>query len=98
MIKLDGENKTIGYVFLSAVKNSDTHIGYLLGESYWGKGYATEVMQGLVTFIKSEHHVMKLIVGVDLDNLASIRLLNKLGFINHSNDNNCSMFLEYLLS
>lgn len=92
------ESKAIGFVFLSSENAGDTHIGYLLGESCWGKGYATEILKGLIDFIKSEHQVTRLIAGVATDNLASIKLLQKLGFIHSSSEDNGTLFYEYWLS
>lgn len=98
IVKLVGESKAIGFVFLSTEDSGDTHIGYLLGESFWGKGYATEILKGLIDFIKSEDQVTRLIAGVDTDNVASIKLLQRLGFIHSSNEDNGTMFYEYRFS
>jgi RimJ/RimL family protein N-acetyltransferase len=98
VVKLVGESKAIGFVFLSTENSGDTHIGYLLAESYWGKGYATEILKGLIDFIKSEDQVTRLIAGVATDNVASIKLLQKLDFIHSSTEDNGTMFYEYQLS
>lgn len=29
----------------------------LFGESYWGKGYATELLEGIIDFIKRENKI-----------------------------------------
>ncbi|KGJ95097.1 GNAT family N-acetyltransferase [Colwellia psychrerythraea] len=44
MVKHTGSNTTIGFVFVYVGNNANAHIGYLLGESFWGKGYATELL------------------------------------------------------
>jgi len=98
IVKLTDDYKNIGFVFLSAENNGDTHIGYLLGELNWGKGYATELLKGLIHFIKSEAQITRLIAGVATDNIASIKLLNKLGFIHSSSEDNGTMFFEYRFS
>lgn len=98
IVKLAGERKIIGFVFLSTESCGDTHIGYLLGESYWGKGYATEILKGLIDSFESEDQITRLIAGVASDNIASIKLLRKLGFIHSSSEDNGTMFFEYLLS
>jgi RimJ/RimL family protein N-acetyltransferase len=97
IVKRKGENKAVGFVFLSTENSGDAHIGYLLGESFWGKGYATEILKGLIDFIESEGQVTRLIAGVAADNLASIKLLQKLGFIHSSSEDNGTMFYEYRL-
>ncbi|MFV0410310.1 MAG: GNAT family N-acetyltransferase [Paracoccus sp. (in: a-proteobacteria)] len=59
------------------------HIGYLLSESFWGKGMATELVTGL-TFALNERGPLRLIGGVGLDNGASAKVLRKAGF--HKDD------------
>ena len=98
IVKPIGDSKAIGFVFLSTENCADTHIGYLLGESFWGKGYATEILKGLIDFIESEDQVTRLIAGVATDNVASIKLLQKLGFIHSTSEDNGTMFYEYRLS
>jgi len=98
IVKRIGESKAIGFVFLSTENSGDTHIGYLLAESYWGKGYATEILKGLIDFIESEDQVTRLIAGVATENVVSIKLLQKLGFIHSSTEDNGTMFYEYRFS
>ena len=98
MVKRIGESKAIGFVFLSTENNGDTHIGHLLGESYWGKGYATEILKGLMDFIESEAQTTRLIAGVATDNVASIKLLQNVGFIHIPIEDNGTLFYEYPLS
>ena len=96
--KLKGECEPIGLVFLSAESIDTMHIGYLLGEAYWGNGYATEILSGLLDFIESEGRITHLIAGVASDNLASMALLKKLGFSNRSSEENGTLFFEYRVS
>ena len=98
IVNLTGNCKTIGFVFLSTENNGDTHIGYLLGELNWGKGYATELLKSLIQFLESEAQITRLIAGVAAENVASITLLNKLGFIHSSSEANGTMFFKYLFS
>lgn len=53
------------------------HIGYLLAETAWGAGYATELVKGLIT---AASEGTELVGGVGLDNPASGRVLQKAGF------------------
>jgi len=97
-VKLTDTNKAIGFVFLSTENSGDIHIGYLLGQSYWGKGYATEIVKGLIDFMEAEKQTTRLIAGVASENIASIKLLNKLGFVHESSEDNGTLFFEYALS
>ena len=55
------------------------HIGYLLAETAWGKGLATEALRGLIEAL-SRHGPMDVAGGVGRDNPASATVLLKLGF------------------
>ncbi|AQS37105.1 acetyltransferase, ribosomal protein N-acetylase [Shewanella psychrophila] len=64
------------------------HLGYLLSESQWGQGFASEVIKGLVAWVSASNsgantdkaQVSKIIAGVESSNLASIAVLVKNGF------------------
>lgn len=55
------------------------HLGYLFGQAHWGKGYASELVAGLVD-TNHTHGRHRLIGGVSARNLASARVLEKAGF------------------
>lgn len=55
-------------------------MGYLFQEQSWGKGYATEMLSGLVGMYKTGDHPVDLRGGVELENAASARVLEKVGF------------------
>jgi ribosomal-protein-alanine N-acetyltransferase len=95
MVKYTGTNTTVGFVFVFVGNDSDAHIGYLLGELYWGKGYATELLKGLIDFFKHENKIKRLIAGVATDNIVSSKLLHKLGFVKSASENNETIFYEY---
>ncbi|GLX83712.1 GNAT family N-acetyltransferase [Thalassotalea eurytherma] len=97
VVKLTGTNSPIGFVFISSENTNKTHVGYLLSEAYWGYGYATEILQGLLEFIRSEGQIMNLVAGVAPDNVASIKLLHKLGFNKVPSNDNGAVFFEYQL-
>lgn len=56
------------------------HVGYLFGETFWGQGYATEMLIGLVDWCKRNSMCGQLVGGVESDNLASAAVLRKAGF------------------
>ena len=58
---------------------STLHLGYFLGEATWGKGYATEVISGLLAQFHA-HGPVRFEAGVDANNVASARVLEKAGF------------------
>ncbi len=57
-------------------------IGYGLAEPFRGNGYATEAAEGMCRWLFSEARATAIIAtGVDADNVASRRVLEKLGFV-----------------
>lgn len=73
-----GEN-LMGFIFAYEADAETAHIGYLLAEDYWGKGYAREALTGFIQFSKTLTWNI-LIAGVAATNLSSIKLLEKLDF------------------
>lgn len=62
---------------------SRVHLGYLLAESAWGCGYATELVTGLILATGAG---VELVGGVACDNPASARVLEKAGFVKSRSD------------
>ena len=52
---------------------------YSLLPDYWGQGYATEAVRGLIGYAFEELGLHRLEAGVATGNLASIRVLEKAG-------------------
>jgi len=76
--------KPVGILVVSEVPlpcaGIDLRIGYLLAESTWGRGLATELVSGLVAWANSQSRIHTLTGGVDAANRASVRVLEKCGF------------------
>ena len=62
------------------VAGVDVRLGYLLAESAWGKGLASELIAGFVAWCRADSRIESLAGGVDRDNVASARVLEKNGF------------------
>ena len=56
-------------------------LGYVVAESVWGRGFATELVAGLVEWSRSEPSIRTISAGVAPTNEASIRVLDKNGFL-----------------
>ncbi len=55
-------------------------IGYMLAENAWGKGYASELLQGFIGWSRAMK-IASIIGGVERDNIASQRVMQKNGFV-----------------
>lgn len=58
----------------------DVRLGYVLAESHWGRGLASELVAGLVEWCRGEPAIASIAGGVEVDNAASARVLTKNGF------------------
>ena len=61
---------------------SEIEIGYRVLEEQWGKGIATEVAAGLIRFALKNLNASNVIAFVNVNNYASIRVLEKAGMMN----------------
>ena len=61
-------------------RKEELEIGYWLGKSYWGKGYATEAAHALVDLVFRATQVEKLYASCRVSNNASRRVIYKSGF------------------
>ena len=70
----------VGLVILLESPSEDgteLRLGYLLAEASWGKGFASELVDGLVRWCRARPKIRSLAGGVGPDNPASKRVLEK---------------------
>lgn len=76
------DNQFIGVSGLHSFQYLDqkTHeFGFILHQDYWGKGLATEIGNFWITYAKNELGLKEIMATVSPNNLASKRVLEKLG-------------------
>ena len=71
--------RVIGACDLSFIERSVVDLGYMLGLENWGKGYATEIALALIDAAFFDLGAERVISTVDINNSASIRVLEKIG-------------------
>ncbi len=69
----------IGTIAFVKDENNDDEIGYRFLEEYWGDGYGTEIVVGMIKYCKGVGFT-KLIACVVNKNIASIRIIKNTGF------------------
>lgn len=79
-IELGAESALIGLIGLTT-DVAPAEIGYWLGVPYWGQGYATEAVCAMQAYARRALACQRLDAIAFSDNLASIRVLNKCGFV-----------------
>jgi ribosomal-protein-alanine N-acetyltransferase len=72
-------NDSIGFLILSADTPDELRIGYLLAESAWGKGLASELIEGFIGWCRISG-IRSVKAGVAEDNVASQKVLTNNGF------------------
>lgn len=81
-IEVNGEAAGgIGYVSGSDVERYSAEIGYWLGEAHWGRGVATEALVLVTDELFATSSVLRLFALPFADNLGSIRVLEKAGYV-----------------
>lgn len=55
-------------------------LGFYLARAYWGRGLATEAGRALVNFGFRELGLMRIVTAIQVGNVASVRVVEKLGF------------------
>ena len=75
--------KHIGNVKLGPINRAHrfAEVGIIIGEqSFWGKGYASEVLGLIVSYARTELKLHKLTAGCYVNNTASLKAFKKAGF------------------
>ena len=73
--------EVIGFSGLKFVPEiGDTELGYRFFEEHWGKGLATEAGRASIEFARSDLGLQRLVAMVHPENVASARVVSKLGF------------------
>lgn len=74
------DGTVIGACGLTQPNDEASELGYWLGVSYWGQGYATEALHALVDYAFADLGHDALQAGARVTNPASRRVLEKCGF------------------
>jgi RimJ/RimL family protein N-acetyltransferase len=77
--RTDGEPRIIGSCGLVRRPSGAVELGYWIGRAHWGKGFATEASRALIEIARTLK-LSRLEASHFLDNPASGRVLEKLGF------------------
>jgi len=75
-------NKSIGFVSLQiSKKNKNAEIGYWIAKDYRNKGYGTQAINLITRYGLLDLDLELIYCGIDIDNLASIHIIEKCGYI-----------------
>ena len=71
----------IGYVQATVEPDGRVWVAYVVEHACRGQGFATEAMRAMLAHLASEPGAREFLATVEVDNHASIRLLERLGFV-----------------
>ena len=66
-------------MMIARVTDEKWELGYVLARFYWGNGYMTEAVQGLVHWALKQKQIYRIWAVCDVDNIASARVMEKAG-------------------
>ena len=78
VITVRQEDRAIGNI-ACRVQEDAVDFGYVLARDQWGQGYATEAAKAVVAWAASLDEVRRITATCDVENAASVRVLEKLG-------------------
>jgi ribosomal-protein-alanine N-acetyltransferase len=95
----ESEEVVVGWCGLKRdMKTNEVDIGYRLFKAHWGKGYATEASKACMDFGINKLKLPRIIGTASKDNLASIRVFDKLGMKHEKEfDDDGEMWVLYAL-
>lgn len=82
-VVLKKNNYLIGDYFLEVIEPASVTVGYTFDSDFWHFGYATESFKVLLDILKNEYKFKRVFAHVYSDNFRSIRLLERMGFIQY---------------
>jgi ribosomal-protein-alanine N-acetyltransferase len=77
---LKADSSFLGWFMLLPSEENCLELGFMLIQEQWNKGFATEVGQVLINFARTYPKISKITAKTNIENVASIRTLEKLGF------------------
>ena len=78
--RTDSAPELIGAIGLGRRPTGEIELGYWIARHHWGRGYATEAGRAILAAARHSLRLKRLAAGHFLDNPASGRVLEKLGF------------------
>lgn len=79
VVRLKGSNQFIGLVSLDKHAEGGIELSYEFIPTFWGKGYATEVIRNVIIFAFYELNIIKILAETQTANVSSCTLLVRIG-------------------
>ena len=73
------EDRELLGMMIARVAGEKWELGYVLARRYWGRGYMTEALKGIITWAIRQRDIYRVWAVCDVDNAASARVMEKAG-------------------
>ena len=80
-VRLDAVDLLIGHVQATVLMNGQAWMAWVFDPAYWGHGHAQAAVLTMIDHLVATHGVHTGLATVEVENLRSIRLLQRLGFV-----------------
>jgi len=80
VVRSKANNQCLGRVEVTLRQDASAYLAYEIEVASWGHGFATEACGRVIEALFGEFGVTRIVAEVDTRNIASIRLLERLGF------------------
>lgn len=77
--ELKSSGDFVGWFMLQKIDSENPELGFMLVKRHWGKGLATEIAEALIRYGFEVLGLKKIIATTNVDNVASMRVLEKIG-------------------
>lgn len=96
--KKTGENIGVISVYLFKPEHRKAELGYWLLPRFWKQGIASEVLKVVIHYWQTKKNLHRLEAFIEEENTASIRLLEKAGFVFEGTMRDCEFKFERFIS
>jgi [ribosomal protein S5]-alanine N-acetyltransferase len=94
-VRKRGADLFIGIAKFVFTETHEAEVGYGMLPEYWGKGYASEILDCMVKNARKHHRITKLVAIVNPENHASKKVLAKKGFALYKEEALDGKMVEY---
>ncbi|MBC7954847.1 MAG: GNAT family N-acetyltransferase [Cytophagales bacterium] len=77
----DATGQAAGYVQATVMATLETNVAYFIGSAHWGRGVAYAAVGQMLRLVEAEFGAKRFFVVVERENVRSIRLAARLGFL-----------------
>ena len=89
--KVSGEKIGVVAYYFHKPEHKKAEVGFWIFPQYWNKGIATEVLRAVIEYCRAQKDIHRLEAFVEEGNVASSRVLEKVGFVYEGTMRECEV-------